>query len=180
MALRAPLLASTCLLALALAGCGDIADPTKERVAAVEGRVADMDRRLSGIEKGLPDVQTLRDQLAAIDTRLSNIEGRVARLQEAPVAGAPSASAGSGAAMGGGGGGPAARGGAQPTVDQRQRAQAMTQLGSEYRRKLAELNAARGDESVDPRERAAQRRELSRWFRDQRRAILAGETPPTE
>lgn len=174
MVLRVPLLVTTTLLALALVACGDVADPTKERVAALESRLADLDRRLSAIETGLPDVKVLRDQLAAIDTRLSGIEGRVTRLQETPPAPPPSASAGT--TGGSTSGGAAARRG-QPDVDQRQRAQAMTELGAEYRRKLAELNAMRGDDSVDPRERAAQRRELSRWFRDQRRALLSGQEP---
>jgi hypothetical protein len=175
MASRALLPVSTALLATlaasALVACGDVADPTKERVAALESRLADIDRRLSGVETGLPDVKALRDQLAAIDTRLSGIEGRVTRLQEAAQAAPPSSPSASAT------GGAAARAG-QPDVDQRQRAQAMSALGAEYRRKLAELNAMRGDESVDPRERAAQRRELSRWFRDQRRALLTGQTPP--
>ncbi|MCW5893235.1 MAG: hypothetical protein KIT14_22195 [bacterium] len=170
MRLRVALLASTTLLALAFAGCGDVADPTKERVAALESRLADLDRRLSAVETGLPDTKALRDQLAAVDTRLTGVEGRVTKLQEAPPV-APSAAAGAGAITGAA----AARRG-QPDVEQRQRAQAMTNLGAEYRRKLAELNAARGDE-VDPRERAAQRRELSRWFREQRRALLTGEAP---
>ena len=163
--------------ALAVIGCGDQGgDALRSRLDALDARLAQVDKRLGDVEKSAPDAGHLRDALGDIERRLGGLETRVADLASARTV-APSAPVGGAAPTPGTATGPAAMANdAAAAETARARAEALTALGTEYRQKLADLSAAR-DSGATPQQLAAQRRELSQWFRERRREILLGTTP---
>lgn len=161
---------------LAAAGCNDQGDALKARLEAIDGRLTRIESRLSNAEKDIPDAQALRDEIKGMDGRLASAEARATEAltaaKNAPAAAAPGAAAG--AAVGGT---PSTGSGA--ALEDRARRDAIAQLNAEYRQRLQAMRSA-NDAGADTAQRRDQRRELSRWFREQRRAILLGQaaTPP--
>lgn len=170
-------------LVLGLAGCQPQDEATKTRVASIEGRMERIEKRLGELEKALPQAQSLRDDLDDLEARIGMTERRldtppppVAAAQPEPAApGAPPRATSSTL--------PGPRAPVPPMAEAnpeaaRARAEAMTRLAGEFRAKLEALRDQRTALSMT--EQRDQRRELSRWFRDQRRAILRGELPSSQ
>jgi hypothetical protein len=162
------------LLAMAVAaGCNEQGDAMKSRLEAMEGRLSRIETRLSNAEKDIPDAQALRDEIKGMDGRLAAAEARATEAltaaKSAPAAGAPGAGAAAGT--------PSTAG--EAAMVDRARRDAIAQLNAEYRQRLQAMRGA-NDAGADTAQRRDQRRELSRWFREQRRAILLGQaaTPP--
>ncbi len=164
------------LVLVPLAACGEpdgSIDTLKGRLGldALERRVADLDKRLSAMEKALPATESLRDDVRALEQRLAISEakapqvletGKAAPLPPASLAVSP--------------GGPAA-----PLHTERpdaaQRREQLTALSTEYRRKLADL-ATQRTQNASRLEHSAARRELRQWYIARRRAILRGQPLP--
>jgi hypothetical protein len=161
------------LLAMTVAvGCNEQGDATKARLEALEGRLSRIETRLSNAEKDIPDAQALRDEIKGMDGRVAAAEARAAEALST----ARTAVAGGAAAAGS----PAAPGSpGEAAMLDRARRDAMANLNAEYRKRLQAMRGA-NDAGADTAQRRDQRRELSRWFREQRRAILLGQaaTPP--
>lgn len=163
------------LLAMVVtAGCNEQGDAVKSRLEAIEGRLGRIETRLSNAEKDIPDAQALRDEIKGMDGRLAAAEARATEAltaaktaPAAPAAGAPGPGAAAGATAG------------EAAMIDRARRDAIAQLNAEYRQRLQAMRSA-NDAGADTAQRRDQRRELSRWFREQRRAILLGQaaTPP--
>jgi small-conductance mechanosensitive channel len=164
--------------ALAAVGCGDQgSDALKSRLDALDARLAQVDKRLGDVEKAAPDAGQVRDALGelerrigGLETRLGGLETRVGELGATHAGPPPTAAGGASGAAG-------AANDAAAADQARARAMALSALGDEYRKKLADLQAAR-DSGATAQQLAAQRRELSQWFRDRRREILLGTAPP--
>lgn len=155
------------LVLVPLAACGD---PDRSGLDALERRLADLDTRLSAVEKALPATQSLRDDIRALEQRLASAEAKavqaLAITKAAPAPSAPPVVSP---------GGPAAPRQAEP-ADATQRREQLNDLSTEYYRKRAEMatqtqNASRLEQSIA-------RRELRKWFSTRRRAILRGEPLP--
>jgi hypothetical protein len=169
------------LVAMAVvAGCNDQGETTKQRLEALEGRLSRIETRLSNAEKDIPDAQALRDEIKGMDGRLAAAEARAAEaLSIARTAPAPGAAAGAAAGGAAAGGTTAGAAPGEAALVDRARRDAIAQLNAEYRQRLQAMRST-NDAGADTQQRRDQRRELSRWFREQRRAILMGQaaTPP--
>ncbi len=164
------------LVAGALTGCGDQQDVVKTRLEAIEARLGRIETRISNAEKDIPDAQALRDELKTLDGRIAAADARAteALTTARTVPAAPAAPTGARP------GAPAAAApapGAPGQIDTARR-DALGTLNAEYRQRLEALRG--GQDDATTAQRRDQRRELSRWFREQRRAILLGQTatPP--
>ncbi len=166
-------------------GCQQQDEVMKGRVAALEGRLERLDKRLGELEKQLPQALSLRDDLRDLEARLSMTERRldtppppVAAAEPGAAAPAPPPPARTTSSTL-----PGPRAPVPPMAEAnpeaaRARAEAMTRLATEFRTKLEAMRDNRT--ALSMAEQRDQRRELSRWFRDQRRAILRGELPSSE
>jgi hypothetical protein len=167
------------ILAVTVAvGCNPDGDATKTRLEALEGRLTLVDTLLSNPEMDLPDAQALRDEIKGMDGRIASAEARASEALGLAKA-APPPSAGVAAVPGSAAPGAPPSNPAEAAMVDRARRDAMAQLNQQYRQRLQAMRGAQ-DAGADTVQRRDQRRELSRWFREQRRAILLGQTatPP--
>jgi len=153
----------------ALVGCEGDDVVMRDRFEAVEARLAGIEKRLTDLDQSAGTVGELRERLDRLDVRLGSLETRVAQ-----VAAAAAPPPGPGAARSAAAAPAAARPPETPEARAaRERLAALRSVQEEYRRRLDELNALR-DAGASPEELRAERSELSRWYREQRRAVLFG------
>jgi hypothetical protein len=161
------------LLAVTVAtGCNEQGDATKTRLEALEGRLTRIESRLSNAEKDIPDAQALRDEIKGMDGRIAAAEARATEAlglaKSAPAAPAPGVAAVPNGAV------PPPSNPAEAAMIDRARRDALASLNQQDRQRLQAMRGAQ-DAGADTAQRRDQRRELSRWFREQRRAILLGQ-----
>lgn len=155
-------------LVCGLAGCEGEEVVIRERFDAVETRLAGIERRLADLERGVAAASGLREQLDRLDLRVGSLESRIAQM--AAAAAPPGRPGGAATSRG------AAATRAEPSPDAeaaRERATALRALHEEYRRRLDALRAMR-ESGASPDELRAERSEITRWFREQRRSIIFG------
>lgn len=155
-------------LAYVLAGCEGDEVVIRERFDAVETRLAGIERRQSDLESAVARVSELRERLDRLDLRVGSLESRIAQM--AAAAGAPTGPGGAAASRGAAAGRPKASPDAEAA---RERTAALRALHEEYRRRLDELRALR-ESGASPDQLRAERSQLTRWFREQRRSIIFG------
>jgi len=163
---------------LALAGCAGDDAVIRDRFDAVEARLAGIERRLADAEKGVPGGAALREQVDRLDLRLGSLEARIAQMAAAAAAPVPGSggAASRGAAAGAAHGAAGADSSLSPqALAARERATALRALQVEYRRRLDGLRARREAGASMP-ELRAERSEITSWYRDQRRAVLLGQS----
>jgi hypothetical protein len=143
--------ASACLF-----GCAPAED---ERVRTLEQRVGALESRPAAPTPSAPAAATLRD-VQSLESRLAALEQRVAALAAAP------------------GSDPAAAGGtlsgetAERRLEvRRARRERLREVTDQYRAKLAAIR----QQHTDPAARQQAVREALQWYRDERRAVLAGD-----
>jgi|GEM_PF-5762442 len=154
----------------ALVGCEGDDVVMRDRFEAVEARLAGIEKRLTDLDQSAGTVGELRERLDRLDMRLGSLETRVAQVAAAAAPSRPPAPAGERSAAAA----PSARPSETPEARAaRERLAALRSVQDEYRRRLDELNALR-DAGASPEELRAERSELSRWYREQRRAVLFG------
>jgi hypothetical protein len=174
------------LACLGLVACDGTA-PDAGRTEQLSSRLDALEKRLATTERGVEPVDRLRDDVASLDRRLSSLEAGLRELGNRPAAGtaatpAPTATTPPATVPAGPpppprrtpSSGPAAWG---PTNRQErtQRRMELRALTDEFRARLAEL---RQDPNSPPSQEKT--REVLDWYREQRRAILRGESRPDQ
>jgi len=132
-----------------------------------EDRFRRLEERVSQLERGPGAAMPISEKAPSVGEDVRSLERRLAAL-EARVAAGGTRGTGEGAA----GAGPTDA--AEGRLDQRRERRArLRDLTDQYRARLATIR----QEETDPAARQQAVREALEWYRDQRRAVLAGQEP---
>jgi hypothetical protein len=175
-----------CLVAAlaGLAACGG--DVERAKTDALATRLDQLEKRLAAAEQALEPVDRTRNDVASLDRRVTVVETSVRELASRPAAppsivtAAPGAAAGAPVAIGkpGPSSGPAAWGGPTTREIRQDRRTQLRALSEEFRSRLAKIHQESvANPGVDQQQ---QTQDTLQWYREQRRAILRGDTPPTQ
>jgi hypothetical protein len=168
-------LTAVVLAVASLSACGGDGGGDAQRLAALGSRLDAVEKRVGASAASSDTIETLRNDTASLDRRLTSLETSVRELaaRPAPVATPPPAATGAHPNAGRPpAGGPAAWGDAPTTrPDRTERRAELRTLSDEFRQKLADLRTQPG--GMEPG--SDQTREILDWYRDQRRSILRGD-----
>jgi hypothetical protein len=166
---RRPIIAAlSCGLLAACAGDGA---PDAQRVAALNGRLDALEKRLAAAEAAGEPLERLRNDAASLDRRVSSLETSVRELAARPAPAAPAPAAPGGPPPGRQDPrGPAAWNNPTTRADRSTRRAELRALSDEFRTRLAELRTQPG--GMQDGEKT---REILDWYREQRRSIMRGE-----
>jgi hypothetical protein len=141
-----------------LVACAPAAED--ERIRILEQRIGALESKPAPTAPSAPQGATLRD-VQSLESRLAALEQRVAALG-ATAAGPAAAGAPTSAAE------------AETRLEARRaRRERLREVTDQYRARLAAIR----QEHTDPAARQQAVREALQWYRDERRAVLAGEEP---
>ena len=134
------------------------------QLEVMQRRLDALDQRLATTEKDLAAGARLREDMHALEQRVGAAEAKVTQALEVAKQRPPAPAAAPGAPTGSA---------ARPALpDPMERRAQLSELMTEYRRRLNALG--QGDPQANPADRLAARRSLREWYVAHRRAILAG------
>jgi len=134
------------------------------QLEVMQRRLDALDQRLATTEKDLAAGARLREDMHALEQRVGAAEAKVTQALEVAKQRPPAPAEAPGAPTGST---------ARPALpDPMERRAQLSELMTEYRRRLNALG--QGDPQANPADRLAARRSLREWYVAHRRAILAG------
>jgi hypothetical protein len=145
-----------------LGGCAPSGEGDRDRLHALEQRLIALESKPVPMAPTTPPGASLGD--------VQSLEGRLAALEQRVAALAGVATGDPDAAVGVAGGGEAAE---KRLEVRRARRERLREVTDQYRAKLAAIR----QQHTDPAARQQAVREALQWYRDERRAVLAGDAP---